>query len=179
MAIFSFLFFVFTTLATTGCASSHKTSVSEPGSDPLVLASADGSTVKLDELWHDRKATVLVFWSGGCPLRTSLSRPSRRVVRAISHRQSLPKIGLNPIVFTLHKMQDMMTFVPVDDATLVFDPEMPSMGHGSSGSVNPTATSLGRYEGQLSFSMAGTWDTTVTVSQAGVTLGTPMFTTTF
>ena len=67
MAISSFLFIVFTTLAATGCASSHKTSVSEPSSDPLVLASADGSTVKLDELWHDRKATVLVFWSGGCP----------------------------------------------------------------------------------------------------------------
>ncbi len=90
-----------------------------------------------------------------------------------------PQIGLNPIVFTLHQMQDMMTFLPIDDATLVLNPQMPSMGHGSPGSVNPTATTLGRYEGQLSFSMAGTWVTTVTISQAGITLGTPTFTTTF
>jgi len=101
-----------------------------------------------------------------------------RYVTSLNFTDS-PKVGLNPIVFTLHKMQDMMTFLPVDDATLVLDPQMPSMGHGSSGSVNPTPTSLGRYEGKLSFSMVGTWDTTVTVSQAGVTLGTPKFTTTF
>jgi hypothetical protein len=92
---------------------------------------------------------------------------------------SSPKVGLNPIVFTLHKMQDMMTFQPIDDATIGLDPQMPSMGHGSPGSVDPTVTSLGRYDGQLSFSMAGTWDTTVTVSQGSVALGTPKFTTTF
>ena len=93
---------------------------------------------------------------------------------------SPPQVGLNPVIFTLHTPQpDMMSFTAVDDATIALDPQMPSMGHGSSGSVNPTATTLGRYEGKLSFSMAGTWETTVTVNQAGVTLGTPTFTTTF
>jgi peroxiredoxin len=67
MAISKFCLFVIAALATVGCASSHKTAISEPGSEPLILASADGSTVKLDELWRDHKATVLVFWSGGCP----------------------------------------------------------------------------------------------------------------
>ena len=91
-----------------------------------------------------------------------------------------PQVGLNPIVFTVHSVQPgMLTFPPVDDATLVLDPQMPSMGHGSPGSVNPTATSLGRYEGKLSFSMAGPWETTVTVSQNDVTVGAPVFTTTF
>ena len=89
------------------------------------------------------------------------------------------KVGLNPVVFTLHQAQDMMPFAPVDDATLVLDPEMPSMGHGAPGSVNPTLASSGRYSGQVAFSMAGTWQTTVTVSEAGQTLGTPKFTTTF
>jgi hypothetical protein len=90
-----------------------------------------------------------------------------------------PKIGLNPIVFTLHQMQDMMTFVPVNDATLALDPEMPSMGHGSPGSVPPAFTAPGRYEGSLSFSMTGQWETTVTVSEAWVVLGAPVFTTNF
>ncbi len=89
------------------------------------------------------------------------------------------KVGLNPVVFTLHQAQDMMPFAPVDDATLVLDPEMPSMGHGAPGSVNPTLATSGRYSGQVAFSMAGTWQTTVTVSEAGQTLGTPKFTTTF
>jgi hypothetical protein len=90
-----------------------------------------------------------------------------------------PKIGLNPIVFTLHQMQDMMTFVPVNDATLALDPEMPSMGHGSPGSISPILTAPGRYEGSLSFSMAGPWETTVTVTEAAAVLGAPVFTTTF
>jgi hypothetical protein len=89
------------------------------------------------------------------------------------------KVGLNPVVVTLHQTQDMMLFAPVDDATLVLDPEMPSMGHGAPGSVNPTLASSGRYSGQVAFSMAGTWTTTVTISEAGQTLGTPQFTTTF
>jgi hypothetical protein len=90
-----------------------------------------------------------------------------------------PQVGLNPIVFTLHQMQDMMTFVSVDDATLALDPEMPSMGHGSPGSIAPTLTAPGRYQGSLSFSMAGPWETTVTVSEAAVVLGALVFTTTF
>jgi hypothetical protein len=92
---------------------------------------------------------------------------------------SAAKVGLNPVVVTLHQTQDMMLFAPVDDATLVLDPEMPSMGHGAPGSVNPTLSSSGRYNGQVAFSMAGTWQTTVTVSEAGQTLGTPKFTITF
>jgi hypothetical protein len=90
-----------------------------------------------------------------------------------------PKIGLNPIVFTVHFRQDMMTFPSVDDAEIALDPEMPAMGHGSPGSVNPSLSAPGRYEGQLSFSMAGQWQTAVTIVRGGVTVGAPMFATTF
>ena len=91
-----------------------------------------------------------------------------------------PKVGLNPVVVTLHRMQDMMTFVPVDDAAITLDPQMPSMGHGSPGSVNPTLTSLGRHEGQLSFSMAGDWETTISVSKStGEALGSVTIATSF
>ncbi|MEI7894579.1 MAG: FixH family protein [Myxococcales bacterium] len=93
--------------------------------------------------------------------------------------KAAPKVGLNPAVLTLHRMQDMMTFIAVEDASLELDPQMPSMGHGSPGSVSPTATSLGRYEGQVSFSMPGSWETTVTVKQGAVVLGLPKFTTVF
>ncbi len=92
---------------------------------------------------------------------------------------SPPRVGLNPVVLTLHEMADMMTFAAIDDATIALDPQMPSMGHGSPGSVDPTPTSLGRYSGQLSFSMVGTWETTVTITRDGATLGSPKFTTSF
>ncbi len=90
-----------------------------------------------------------------------------------------PQVGLNPIVFTLHRMQDMTTFPSVDDAIISLDPQMPSMGHGSPGSVDPTLTAPGRYEGLLSFSMTGEWKTTASIQRAGVVLGTPVFTTNF
>jgi hypothetical protein len=76
-------------------------------------------------------------------------------------------------------MQDMMTFVPVEGASLVLDPQMPSMGHGSPGNVNPTATVPGVYEGKLSFSMPGDWETTITATIGGVAIGAPKFATTF
>ena len=93
--------------------------------------------------------------------------------------EAAPKVGLNPVVVTLHRMEDMMTFVPVDDATVALDPQMPSMGHGSPGSVDPSLASSGIYEGKLSFSMAGDWETTVTFRRSGVIIGTPKFTTSF
>ncbi len=93
--------------------------------------------------------------------------------------EDAPKVGLNPVVVTLHWRETMMSFPPVEDAAFVLDPQMPSMGHGSPGSVNPTLISPGVYEGQLSFSMAGDWETTVTVSRGGDTCGTQVFATTF
>jgi hypothetical protein len=92
---------------------------------------------------------------------------------------SAPQVGLNPIVFTLHRMQDMNTFPSVDDAVIGLDPQMPSMGHGSPGSIDPTLTAPGRYEGKLSFSMTGEWKTTATIQVGSIVLGAPVFTTNF
>jgi len=82
-----------------------------------------------------------------------------------------PIVGLNPIRVTLHSTTDMgMTFTPVDDASFTFDPWMPSMGHGSSGSLNPALVADGIYGGKVSFSMKGAWETRVTVSRSGAPL---------
>jgi hypothetical protein len=88
-----------------------------------------------------------------------------------------PTIGVNPIVVTLHGSSDTLTFLPVSDATVAIDPEMPDMGHGSTGSTPPTATSLGQYAGTVSFTMPGTWVTKLTFSQNGTPLGAASFTT--
>lgn len=88
-------------------------------------------------------------------------------------------VGLNPVTVTLHRMVDMMTFAAVDDAVLALDPQMPAMGHGAAGSVSPALSSAGVYHGQVAFSMAGTWETTLTVTIGDVVVGAPVFTTTF
>jgi hypothetical protein len=96
-----------------------------------------------------------------------------------------PGVGLNPVAVTLHRMAGMMSFPPVDDATIHVDPQMPSMGHGSSGNVDPVLVTSGVYQGTLGFSMTGTWETTITFSRPASgggtrTIGAPQkFTTAF
>lgn len=112
----------------------------------------------------------------GKDLARSFVGAGSRYVMALEF-ESAPMVGLNPVVVTLHETQDLgMTFAPVSDATLVLDPQMPSMGHGSPGSVDPTLVTAGWYEGELSFSMAGEWVTTITARRAAELIGAPEFT---
>jgi hypothetical protein len=99
-------------------------------------------------------------------------------VMALEFTQKL-RAGLNPVAVTLHATADRgATYAPVADAALALDPWMPSMGHDSPGSANPVHTPAmpaGWYEGQVSFSMAGDWETIVTATRAGVVVGAPPF----
>jgi hypothetical protein len=142
-------------------------------------------------------ATVALTPSGGSPLTASYtglvvtdtgSAKSFTVgsgMMAVKYVLSMdfvsaPIVGLNPIMVALFSSTDMgMTFTAVDDASFVLDPQMPSMGHGSPGSVNPTLVADGVYSGKLSLSMPGTWETTVTVNRGGATLAAPKFLTSF
>ena len=142
-------------------------------------------------------ATVALTPSGGSPLTASYtglvvtdtgSAKSFTVgsgMMAVKYVLSMnfvsaPVVGLNPIAVGLYATTDMgMNFTPVDDASFVLDPQMPSMGHGSPGSVNPTLVADGVYSGKLSFSMPGAWETTVTVNRGGATLAAPRFLTSF
>jgi hypothetical protein len=74
-----------------------------------------------------------------------------------------PEMGDNPFVLTVHDKQDMLTFPEVAGLSVTVEPFMPSMGHGSEGSVDPTYTEHGKYEGSVNFSMAGTWEATFTL----------------
>jgi hypothetical protein len=53
-------------LAGAGCATQAPPTLHVAGL-PLTLAAPDGTRPTLDELRGDAAATVLVFWSGGCP----------------------------------------------------------------------------------------------------------------
>jgi hypothetical protein len=87
-----------------------------------------------------------------------------------------PKVGLNDYQVTVHKISaDMMTFDPVADATIKGTPEMPSMGHGSTGNVDPAHTTGAFYIGKVNLSMPGDWRLTLEVTLAGAVIGSAVF----
>jgi hypothetical protein len=65
MAISSFRFAGLLVALSAGCAG--KSAPTRPLESLLLLATADGATVNLVELARGQDATVLVFWSAGCP----------------------------------------------------------------------------------------------------------------
>ena len=65
----------------------------------------------------------------------------------------------------------MQENVLVDDLVISVTTEMPSMGHGSAGSVNPVRGEDGLYRGTVVFSMAGDWVMQLSVLADDATLG--------
>jgi hypothetical protein len=86
------------------------------------------------------------------------------------------RAGLNPVTVSLHETADQgQGWVPVSDATFAVEPFMPSMGHGATGSVDPTAFGPpGQYRGALALSMDGDWEITFTTRRGGEELGRPV-----
>ena len=70
---------------------------------------------------------------------------------------SSPQVGMNTMEVAVHKKESMMSFPASTDLSVVMEPSMPSMGHGSPNNVNPTHTSNGHYVGQVNFTMTGAW----------------------
>jgi hypothetical protein len=83
------------------------------------------------------------------------------------------RVGQNPITVSLHAVDPAGGAPsPVSGATVHAVPIMPSMGHGSVGTVDPVATGVpGLYAGELAFSMPGDWETTFTVGLGGAEAG--------
>ncbi|MEW6433372.1 MAG: FixH family protein [Myxococcota bacterium] len=84
------------------------------------------------------------------------------------------KVGENAYTVSVHRPQDMMklTWLPVTDLAITATPEMPSMGHGSSGNVNPVHRADGLYDGTVNFSMAGDWVLHLDLKSGDQSLGT-------
>ncbi len=74
-----------------------------------------------------------------------------------------PKVGDNDFEVAIFTMQDMMNFPAVEGLKVKIVPEMPSMGHGSEGNVNPTDIGNGHYKGNVAFNMVGDWKINMTI----------------
>lgn len=74
-----------------------------------------------------------------------------------------PKTGLNDFVIMAHYKEAMLSFPPLDNLVIEFEPIMPSMGHGSPDNVNPVYTSNGHYQGVVNLTMPGWWQLNMTI----------------
>ena len=83
-----------------------------------------------------------------------------------------PKIGINEVELSIHRQQDKMTFLPIDDYAVSMTPEMPAMGHGSPNNINPVFTKNGRYKGKVNFTMSGEWRINFGLTKGGQNLNT-------
>jgi hypothetical protein len=89
----------------------------------------------------------------------------------------VPKSGNNDLIFMVHTRESMMNFPPVADAEMEVYPYM-DMGGGSGHSTdftNPVAKGNGFYEGDINYSMSGTWTTSVELIVANDTLPEVVF----
>ena len=66
-------------------------------------------------------------------------------------------VGSQTFDILIHRRDDIMNFPADDDFDIVFTPEMVSMGHGSTGNVDPVNLGNGLYQGTVNLSMPGDW----------------------
>ena len=78
-----------------------------------------------------------------------------------------PKVGMNDFEIAIHKRETGMLWPFVAGLMVEIEPEMPTMGHGSPGNVNPVYTSIGHYKGTVNYTMTGLWRVHITVKDAG------------
>ena len=110
---------------------------------------------------NDIEGTAVVPVSVGQPIdtRTRVITPldsTNKLVISYLLPQN-PKVGVNDMEITIHERITGMNFIPVNDYTVLMDPQMPSMGHGSPNNVNPESIGNGHYKGKVNFTMTGMW----------------------
>lgn len=83
-----------------------------------------------------------------------------------------PIVGLNPVRLSIARRETLTDFPFVEDLTVTVETYMPSMGHGSTGNVDPSGSGGGHYEGVVAFNMTGDWEVTFAVTDtSGTELG--------
>lgn len=106
------------------------------------------------------------------PARKDLVVGEDKYMVTLNFTDGAPAVGESPVIVTVHRVMHMgATFPPVTDFSIVMTPWMPTMGHGSSGNVDPVHTARGEYEGLVNFNMLGAWRITLELSRGPEKLG--------
>ena len=142
----------------------------------IIFTNAEPWTLRVNvELEHEGTGAVVDFGElrvGESALEKVVTRDGKKLVVTLAF-PAAPHVGSNPVVITAHEPKDsmMMEFVTVDDLVFTLTPEMPSMGHGAAGSMNPARGEDGLYRGEVVFSMSGDWVVHLAVAANDAQLG--------
>jgi len=68
-----------------------------------------------------------------------------------------PKVGINDLEMVVYKRASMMSFPADSSLSISFEPEMPTMNHGSPNNIHPAHKAIGHYMGKVNFTMTGLW----------------------
>lgn len=128
-------------------------------------------TLDSDELTIDQELEITVAPTGKVKKFKFEEKSYFVTLRSLENA----KVGMNDFIISVHTRENMMFHPYVDDLTIVAEPFMPSMGHGSNGNVNPTFTSQGIYVGKVNFNMTGDWEVRLTLTRDGKVIGNPVF----
>lgn len=79
-------------------------------------------------------------------------------------------VGMNDFEILIHEKATMMSFPADNGFDITFEPIMTSMGHGSSGNIDPVNTANGHYIGEVNLSMPGDWRFHFELIKSGVTI---------
>lgn len=85
-----------------------------------------------------------------------------------------PQIGINNLEVLIAKrtmLGNDYTYVPVNNLTIQFSPQMPSMqGMTTSNNQNPASIGNGHYTGKVNFTMTGDWELDFMLLQSSTTI---------
>jgi len=84
-------------------------------------------------------------------------------------------VGLNDVEVLINSKASMMSFPADNDFTIVMDPEMISMGHGSPNNISPTLVGNGHYKGVVNYTMTGDWRLHFNLSKNGTEIHSDAF----
>lgn len=129
----------------------------------MFIMSSMGGSWALDLTVHNHSNGKI----GTISIPLTVAEPAKKRILSFTHNTSnyfvslaepmKPKVGINDLELVLYKKQSMMAF-PADSALFIsFEPEMPTMNHGSPNNINPSHSTLGHYKGKVNFTMTGLW----------------------
>jgi hypothetical protein len=101
-------------------------------------------------------------------LKSLIADSSNIVLSLVS--PEIPKVGINDIEFTIHRMVDVMNYVSDDSYNFQVSCSMTGMGNSLPSTVNLENSGNGHYKGKVNFSMKGSWQVDLLLKKAGNTI---------
>jgi len=152
-----------------------------PGEILFTMASGDMGSWSLEVKVHNHLADK--FGTASFAINVRPTTPSQVISfqAASGQRYCLSylfpngmKVGVNDFEVIAYTYGDD-GFVPAEDLSIGFTPEMPAMDHGSPNNVNPVYTENGHYKGKANFTMTGDWRLNMQLQDGDTDLGSRYF----